>query len=140
MAESVKGSWCTASNLADVIVRERQLSFRQVHHIVARAVRHAVAEGLRPDQLTSVRLDEAALETVGIALRLGDAAVRDALDPVRFVETRVTDGGVGPRQVERLLERAAEERAADRQWLGEARGRLNRARVALDEAVGKLVA
>jgi len=140
MAESVKGSWCTASNLADVIVRERQLSFRQVHHIVARAVRHAVAEGLRPDQLTSVRLDEAALETVGMALRLGDAAVRDALDPVRFVETRVTDGGVGPRQVERLLERAAEERAADRQWLGEARGRLNRARVALDEAVGKLVA
>lgn len=140
MAESLKGSWCTASNLADVIVRERHLSFRQVHHIVARAVRNCVAQELRPDQLTSSRLDEAALETVGIALNLGDAAVRDALDPVRFVETRITEGSVGPQQVARLLERAAQERAADRQWVSEARGRLSRSQLALNEAVSKLVA
>ncbi|AGW95453.1 argininosuccinate lyase [Cupriavidus necator] len=140
MADSLKGSWCTASNLADVIVRERGLSFRQVHHIVARAVRNCVGQELRPDQLTSARLDEAALETAGIALHLGDAAVREALDPLRFVETRITDGSVGPHQVARLLERAAQERAADQQWASEARSRLKRSQLALDEAVGKLVA
>ncbi|PVY77870.1 argininosuccinate lyase [Cupriavidus alkaliphilus] len=140
MSESLKGSWCTSSNLADLIVRERRLSFRQVHHIVARAVRNCVAQALRADQLTSARLDEAALETVGVALNLGDTAVRDALDPVRFVETRITDGSVGPHQVARLLARAAQERAADQQWVRDARHRLSRAQLALDEAVGKLVA
>lgn len=140
MADAVNGSWCTASNLADVIVRERGLSFRQVHHIVARAVRNCVLEGLRADQLTSERLDAAALETAGVALRLGDAAVRDALDPVRFVETRVTDGGVGPTQVARLLARAAQERTADRQWVDDARARLAHARQALDGAIASLIA
>ncbi|WP_257993252.1 argininosuccinate lyase [Cupriavidus pauculus] len=140
MAESLKGSWCTASNLADVIVRDRGLSFRQVHHIVARAVRNAVAQGLTPDQLTSARLDEAAIETTGIVLNLGDSAVREALDPRRFVETRITEGSVGPHQVSRLLERAAEERAADRQWASEARSRLIRAQFSLNDAVARLVA
>ncbi|MCO4861843.1 argininosuccinate lyase [Cupriavidus sp. WGlv3] len=140
MAESLKGSWCTASNLADVIVRERGLSFRQVHHIVARAVRNCVTRGLRPDQLTSARLDEAALETAGIALVLGDATVQEALDPRRFVETRITEGSVGPHQVARLLERAAQERAADQQWISMARTRLDRSQQMLTEAVVKLVA
>ena len=45
MAASLNGSWCTSSNLADVIVRERGLSFRQAHHIVARVVRNALGEG-----------------------------------------------------------------------------------------------
>lgn len=140
MADSLRGSWCTASNLADVIVRERGLSFRQVHHIVARAVRNAVEKGLTPDQLTSTRLDEAALETTGIALSLGDLAVKEALDPLRFVETRITEGSVGPQHVSRLLERASEERAADQQWTSAARGRLSRAQFALNEAVAKLAA
>ena len=36
MRKALDGSWCTASNLADVIVRKTGLSFRQVHHVVAR--------------------------------------------------------------------------------------------------------
>src|SRR5204862_476792 len=42
MLAALEGSWCTASNLADVIVRETGLSFRQVHHVVARLVRNCV--------------------------------------------------------------------------------------------------
>lgn len=140
MAESLSGSWCTASNLADVIVRERGLSFRQVHHIVARVVRNCIAQGIAPADLTSALLDEAALETAGLELKLGDEAVRDALDPRRFVETRVTDGSVGPLQVARLLAHAQSERVADKRWVEEARARLARAQSELNQAVGRLVA
>ncbi|WP_157045849.1 argininosuccinate lyase [Polaromonas sp. JS666] len=140
MAESLSGSWCTASNLADVIVRERGLSFRQVHHIVARVVRNCIAQGTAPADLTSALLDEAALETAGLELRLGDEAVRDALDPRRFVETRVTDGSVAPLQVARLLAHAQSERVADKRWVEEARARLARAQSELNQAVGRLVA
>ncbi|CAN7598050.1 argininosuccinate lyase [Polaromonas sp. LjRoot131] len=139
MAKSLSGSWCTASNLADLIVRERGLSFRQVHHIVARVVRNCIALGIAPADLTSTLLDEAALETAGLELNLGDETVRDALDPRRFVETRVTDGSVGPLQVARLLAHAQSERVADRRWVEEARARLARAQSELNEAVGRLV-
>ena len=140
MAASLNGSWCTSSNLADVIVRERGLSFRQAHHIVARVVRNALAMGIGPNELTSALLDEAALETAGLELKLGDQAVHDALDPRRFVETRVTDGSVAPQQVTRLLAHAHSEREADRRWVAEARARLVRAQHQLDTAVERIVA
>jgi len=139
MEALLKGSWCTASNLADVIVRESGLSFRQVHHIVARVVRNCLAQEIPPGSLTGAMLDRAAMETVGLELRLGDALVRDALDPRRFVETRVTDGSVGPAHVKRLLDQSIEERSSDRRWVLKARSGLARALQTLDHAVDRIV-
>jgi argininosuccinate lyase len=123
MAALLDGSWCTASNLADVIVRQRGLSFRQVHHIVARVVRKGIERKLAPSALTSALLDEAALETAGFILDLGDSVVHDALDPRRFVETRTTIGSVAPSQVDRLLAQARADVLADRSWLHAAKTR-----------------
>jgi argininosuccinate lyase len=83
-------------------------------------------------------LDQAARETAGMELGFADQAVRDALDPRCFVETRVTDGSVAPQQVERLLAQAQAELAADRLWMEKTRGRLAHAQNQLDRAVGRL--
>ena len=139
MAAALQGSWCTASNLADVIVRERGLSFRHVHHIVGRLVRNSLERKITPSTVTGEDLDRAAQETTGAALGFGDAEVRAALDPGRFVQTRVTDGSVGPAQVARLMAHAQAERSDDRQWMAEERARLRRAQLELDQAVGRLV-
>lgn len=139
MASLLSGSWATASNLADVIVRESGLSFRQVHHIVARLVRNCLRDGTRPDQVTGQRLDEASLETTGVKLDFTDVMVRDALDPRRFVETRVTVGSVAPAEVDRMLARAEAEADSDREWVARARGRLLHAQQALDSAVAAIV-
>lgn len=140
MAASLNGSWCTASNLADVIVRERGLSFRQVHHIVARAVRMSLARRITPSKLTGAMLDEASRETTGIELRMSDDMVRDALDPRRFVETRVTEGSVAPAQVARLLDHAEFDLAQDRRWMKSTRTRLEAANERLARAVEQLIA
>jgi argininosuccinate lyase len=139
MSEALKGSWCTASNLADVIVRERGLPFRQVHHIVARLVRNCLADGVAPDELTSEQLDQVAMETAGLELVLGDEAVREALDPRRFVQTRITQGSVGPREVDRLLGLARDDRAADQAWVSEARNRLATAARTTDRAINSII-
>jgi len=139
MAGLLEDSWCTASNLADLIVRERGLSFRQVHHIVARVVRNCLSEGIAPGALTSALLDQAAMETLGLEIGVPTAVVRDALNPRRFVDTRVSEGGVGPSQVEELLHHAAAERAAERRWIHETRASLAGARQALDRAVAELL-
>ncbi|MDR3397050.1 MAG: argininosuccinate lyase [Pandoraea sp.] len=139
MASLLAGSWATASNLADVIVRERGLSFRQVHHIVARLVRNCLRDGIKPDQVTGALLDSASTETTGVKLDFTDTMVRDALDPRRFVETRVTVGSVGPAEVDRMLSRASAEADSDREWVAQARGRLQQARKSLDTAVSAIV-
>ena len=139
MAAALKDSWCTSSNLADAIVRECGMSFRQVHHVVARVVRNSLASGVAPFQLTGAMVDAAAMETVGRRLGLADALVQSALDPAQFVETRVTDGSVGPRQVARLLEQAVAEQLADARWLDDAQRKLSSADHELTAAVRRIL-
>ncbi len=140
MAAALKESWCTSSNLADVIVRDCGLSFRQVHHIVARVVRNSLSESVAPYELTGAMVDRAALETVGRPIGLSDSSVQTALNPREFVETRVTAGGVGPLEVRRLLAQAREQCAADMRWTDAACSALAEARCALDRAVGGILA
>lgn len=139
MAELLSGSWCTASNLADVIVRDRGISFRQVHHVVARLVRNSLREGVIPAQVTGAALDTAALETIGSTLKYTDEQVRDALNPRRFVETRTSAGGVCPNEIERLLTIARVELAQDNEWVSEHRLKIAQSRADLDAAVSKIV-
>lgn len=139
MATLLSGSWCTSSNLADVIVREREISFRQVHHVVARLVRNSLRDGVSPQWVTGAALDQAAQETIGTPLHYTDAQVRDALNPRRFVETRTSAGGVGPQEVQRLLAIARQELEQDRDWVTASRSKLARSRADLDAAVTQII-
>jgi argininosuccinate lyase len=139
MAQSLKNSWCTSSNLADLIVRECKLSFRQVHHIVARVVRDSLAASVPPYELTSAMVDKAAVGVGGKPLGLSDEFIRAALDPRRFVETRITDGSIGPAQVAKLLEQALTENAGDTRWLLSAKLKLSVAEDELSRAVNEIV-
>ncbi|WP_374447009.1 argininosuccinate lyase [Stella sp.] len=138
MRELAQANWSTASNLADVLVRDRGLSYRQSHHVVGRLVRTCLEQGVRPEAATGALLDRAAAETIGRGLDLDDAAVRDALDADRFVATRITTGSIGPAEVDRMLTEAAGERDAMAGWLAAERGRLAAADRALAAAVAAI--
>jgi len=122
-----------------VIVRDRGISFRQVHHIVARLVRNCLYEGVAPAGVTGAALDQASVETVGSTLGYSDAQVRDALNPRRFVETRTSAGGVGPDEVRRLLSIAQNELEQDREWVAQSRRKVDQSRADLDAAISAIV-
>ncbi|MGV1964148.1 argininosuccinate lyase [Agrobacterium sp. 22-222-1] len=133
MRAALAGSWCTASNLADVIVQETGLSFRQVHHAVARLVRICLEEGITPANVTTHILDRAALETLGHNLRFDEAVLKDALDPEIFVTTRKTVGSVNPNEIERMIASAEVKLEDGRNWLA---GEQDRLRDAEDKLQG----
>ena len=139
MREGLEGSWCTASNLADVIVRQTGLSFRQVHHVVARLVRICVAENVSPSTVTAELLGRAAQETIGKDIAIDDSTLRNALDPEIFVRTRVTAGSVCPTEVDRMLEVARAHLADGGAWLAAERARLAGAAAKLDAAIDAII-
>jgi len=140
MRELVANSWCTSSNLADVIVRDLGLSFRQTHHVVARLVRICLSEKVLPSQVTVAILNRAAQETIGRDLPMQELALREALDPDAFVRTRVTVGSVAPNEVDRML--AAEQQGLEQAtaWLSAEKQRIADAARMLDDAVRKITA
>ena len=140
MAAMLGKGWSTASNLADTIVLETGMAFRQAHHVVARLVRDSLAAGITPAQVTGAQLDQAARQTLGVSVVLSDLRVRDALDPQRFAETRVTSGSIGPAQVVRLLAQAQVDCESDCVWVANARRKLAQAQSELDKAVDRLIA
>ncbi len=139
MRAALDGSWCTASNLADIVVRDTGLSFRQVHHAVARLVRICIDERITPATVTPDILDRAAHETLGKGLVVSEAVLRGALDPEVFVKTRATTGSVAPREVDRMLAGARSELAEKHGWLASERQRLVRASAKLDEATRAII-
>lgn len=140
MREGLQGSWCTASNLADVIVRGTGLSFRQVHHVVARLVRICMSEGVPPSAVTAELLDRAARETIGKTIAIEEEALRRALDPEVFVETRITAGSVSPAEVDRMLGLARDRLVHDDAWLAGERTHLATAAERLESAIDALIA
>lgn len=129
--------WSTASNLADTIVREKSLSFRTAHHVVATLVRLATERNLRPDQVTPTLLAEAAREALGHTLDLPDSAIHRALDPEEFMRNRKTLGSIHPDETRRMLNDCQDRLRAHEAWRDSATARIAGAREALHRAVSQ---
>jgi argininosuccinate lyase len=99
MAAKAGAFWSTASHLADELVRRHDLPFRTAHHVVARFVRDAVARRQGPAEAAPELLTAALREVAGLDVVVAEAELRRLLDPRHFVESRVTEGSVNPRQV-----------------------------------------
>ena len=104
-------NFSTVTDLADVLVREKGLSFRTAHHIVARVVDRMISQEKKPLDITTLILDEAAVEIVGNSLCLDEKVLQGALDPSHCIERRNLPGGPAQIEMMRQIELAKKELA-----------------------------
>ncbi|NLS29188.1 Argininosuccinate lyase [Sphingomonas sp. S2M10] len=91
MRAAAEAGFSTATDLADWLVREGGIPFREAHHITGRAVAKAEAEGIRLDQLPIAALQE-------IDARI-DERVYGVLSVDASVNSRTSFGGTAPSRV-----------------------------------------
>jgi argininosuccinate lyase len=100
MAEAAGEGHATATELADWLVRELDMPFRDAHRVTGRVVRRA-------DEL-SCRLDQLSLDQLqAVEPRINSAAL-DVLNPLNAVAARASYGGTAPDQVRAQVVRARE--------------------------------
>jgi argininosuccinate lyase len=140
--QALTEGYSTTTELADMLVRKFNLSFRQAHNVVGKAVA-TVLEASGHRRITARLVNQIADELLELQLNLGDAEVSEALDPRRNVEVRATRGGPAPAEVLRMVEdrfkHLAESRARHEQRLAalrEADRHLRAAASALTESHG----
>ncbi len=140
MRELVRANYSTATDLADALVSEGMLSFREAHHVVGGAVRMAIDRLVPADRIDAALIAEAALQVIGREVTISAAVVADAVDPARAAERRAGTGG--PAQADMAAMRAtlrdrldddARWLAGERARIGAAKARLGREFVALAE-------
>lgn len=139
MEESLRESYITATELADVLVRESGIPFRASHQIVGSLVRRAIMEDLSLSDLSVELVDEASIRLVGRKTGLTMGMLREATDPRVNVLRRNSVGGPAPSEVERMI-------AGRKRWISEARerqlfraNRLDDAKNQLEKAINKLL-
>lgn len=99
MKECVSHDFSVATELADLLVRERGLSFREAHHVVGDVVRRAMNAGLSSNAITSELVDEAARSQLDQSFSLDADQLRNALDPSQSIQKKGGSGGPAPEQV-----------------------------------------
>lgn len=92
MAREASGSFSTATDLADWLVRELKLPFRQAHHVTGSLVALAEQKKVTLDGLTLAEMQEV---EAGI-----NKGVFDVLSVENSVKSRISLGGTAPKNVE----------------------------------------
>ncbi|WWC98678.1 argininosuccinate lyase [Kwoniella sp. B9012] len=139
MKQLLKTSWCTSSNLADILVRNNGLSFRQAHHVVARLVRICELENIPRSQVSQQILRRAGMETLGHPVDMSDTELQASLDPEEFVKTRVSAGSVSPREVNEILGMSSEAFKEDVQWLKGKKDQIDQSKLKLKRSIESIM-
>ena len=131
---NIDASCITITELADTLVREEGLSFRQAHEIAAHVGRHVVAGASSLSAAGFAPFQAAFADATGRAPRLDAAGFAIAVSPERFVALRDRFGGPAPASLDAAFARAAATLDA---WRAAAAARADRERdaaAALDAA------
>ena len=107
MMQRVRFDFLAATDLADGLVSEGGLSFRDAHHVVGGLVRLAMDSGVSANDLTSEMLDRASVDVIGTAIDWSEEKLRKYLDPIASVNAR-SNGGPAPSEVASAIKRQLE--------------------------------
>ncbi len=121
LARRAGADFMTVTELADTLVRDAGLSFREAHTLVANAV-HAAGTDDSPGAIA------AALLAQNPAIKLDRKAIEQSLDPVHFVKVRRIVGGPAPEVVSEALARARTQQSKIDAWIQSQRRKLDDAR------------
>lgn len=139
MRERAWRHWATATDLASALVRDRNMPWRTAHQIVGILVRLCEERNLGPGDVTPTLLDEAAVAYHGKAVGLSQVAIKEALDPGRFIAKRTLQGGPAPSESLRQADLFTEELARDERTIADCEKRLAAASAKLEQAVDGIV-
>ena len=110
-------NFSTATDIADGLVREHGVSFREAHHIVGRAVQLAIARGEDASGLTVEILNTAAKAEVGSTFDISEDALRHWTDPTLAVASRKVTGGPAPETTREVVDQMETRLRTDAQAL-----------------------
>jgi argininosuccinate lyase len=140
--EELNSDWTASQELADVLMREYKLPFREGHHFASEIVDYAKAHNIRPSEFPYAEArriyKEATKDYATGELPMSEQEFRSTLDPVAIVRHRATVGGPQPAEMERMLKASKQRLAQQDTWIKEKRARIDSSLARLDHDFDKL--
>lgn len=103
MEKKAAGNFSAVTDLADELVKTRDMPFRIAHQIVGGIVRKCLDRGIRSDGITSDMVDEAALEVTGKSIGWSEEYTREVLTPEHSVRAKKSLGSPSPTRCSQMI-------------------------------------
>jgi len=133
MLEVARHGFSCASELSNGLVLEHELSARVAHEIINEMVIAARERNMGANEVTVDMLEEAAQNVIGRKVGMSQQKLREALDPVHFVQVTNSRGGTSPTECQRMIDER-------RRTLSEARSRHEKRIEKVEKAKAKMLA
>ena len=102
MFDSLEKSYATATELADMLVKEKGLPFRTAHSIVGALVRFALNNNIKLLDINKDHLENVAKKELGIKLIISEKLIRKSLD-IKSALSKPTDGGPAQQSIQNTI-------------------------------------
>ncbi|MFW9903234.1 MAG: argininosuccinate lyase [Candidatus Thorarchaeota archaeon] len=103
LSQRASEGFSQATDLADLIIQEKEIDYRSAHQIVGKIVKDSVQMNKKRFRLTPEIIDEAANKVLRKKLHLTQQHIDSILDPKSIVETRQGPGGAARVRVEEMV-------------------------------------
>ena len=103
LLELVTRDFSTATDLAEILVRELNVPFRTAHQIVGSLVRKLIADGKALEDLTPEVLGEIMAEVTGKKITVNQKILTNIVDPLKSISARDVVGGPAPSEVLKMI-------------------------------------
>lgn len=140
LRERAGENFITATELADTFVRESGLTFRNAHRLTSAIVKRLYSEGKTADDITQEFCEEISQEVLGKQVELTQEFIKNALDPVHFVQIRNRTGGPALPQAQRMHDERLQNLLSEEDLLVQIRGGYQKAHEQLAAEVARRVA
>ena len=138
--EELNLDWTASQNIADVLMKDYGVPFREGHHFASDLVTFARSRDYTPLTLPYEdakalyeKLASGAEEGIPKTFPLTEYDFRSALDPRSIVNSRATRGGPQPTELTRLFREAEDGIRSDSDWVSGKKTALAAAEKTLDE-------
>jgi argininosuccinate lyase len=135
LASRAAAGGTTLTELADTLVRDQGLSFRNAHAIAALLLKARTED---PQSPLSTTLSKASAAILGTPIDYAEADLEKILSPAHFVQVRATHGGPSPKETGRAIAESQQKLHDDRESWQSRRERLAAAEARLAAKVKAL--
>ena len=137
--ENTATNYCTVTNLADFMVKEYGISFKQAHDIVGNAVGILDEKKLGIRDIDSKMMKQCCKDLLGYELEISDEQIVSVLEPFNNIQGKVTVGGPSVSSVTDMIAHLKAKVADQKAWAAAAQQQVEQAYARLAEEEKNIV-
>jgi argininosuccinate lyase len=139
LEERLDDSFCVITELADTLVREEHISFREAHTVASALVSYCLDHEMKLSQVDYPLIKQMYEKTLAIPMHAQEAVIKASLTARNFIDKRTVEGGIARKPMDEMIAHDEVKLQEMAQWMAENDERMKDAAKECDRLANEMV-